>query len=52
MASHLRIPNKLTRIKDGPIVDAINAAWTAAHPGAGNLIVAGTDDDACPELPV
>jgi hypothetical protein len=39
-------PNQLTRIKDGPIIDAINAAWTAAHPGAGNLIVAGTDDDA------
>ncbi|HET7050938.1 MAG TPA: alkaline phosphatase family protein [Solirubrobacteraceae bacterium] len=38
-------PNQLTRIKDGPIIDAINAAWTAAHPGAGNLIVAGTDDD-------
>jgi Type I phosphodiesterase / nucleotide pyrophosphatase len=38
-------PNELTRIKDGPIIDAINAAWTAAHPGAGNLIVAGTDDD-------
>jgi hypothetical protein len=38
-------PNQLTRIKDGPIIDAINAAWTAAHPGASNLIVAGTDDD-------
>jgi hypothetical protein len=38
-------PNQLTRIKDGPIIDAINAAWTAAHPGSGNLIVAGTDDD-------
>ena len=38
-------PNQLTRIKDGPIIDAINAAWTAGHPGAGNLIVAGTDDD-------
>jgi hypothetical protein len=37
--------NQLTRIKDGPIIDAINAAWTAGHPGAGNLIVAGTDDD-------
>jgi hypothetical protein len=37
--------DQLTRIKDGPIIDAINAAWTAAHPGAGNLIVAGTDDD-------
>jgi hypothetical protein len=38
-------PNQLTRIKDGPIIDAINSAWTAGHPGAGNLIVAGTDDD-------
>src|SRR5262249_8819948 len=38
-------PLQLKRIKDGPIIDAINAAWTAAHPGAGNLIVAGTDDD-------
>jgi hypothetical protein len=38
-------PNQLTRIEDGPIIDAINAAWTAAHPGAGNLIVAGPDDD-------
>jgi hypothetical protein len=38
-------PNQLTRIDDGPIIAAINAAWTAAHPGAGNLIVAGTDDD-------
>jgi hypothetical protein len=38
-------PNQLTRIKDGPIISAINAAWTAAHPGAPNLIVAGTDDD-------
>jgi hypothetical protein len=38
-------PNQLTRIKDGPIISAINAAWSAAHPGAPNLIVAGTDDD-------
>ncbi len=38
-------PNQLTRIKDGPIIDAINAAWATAHPGAGNLIIAGTDDD-------
>jgi Type I phosphodiesterase / nucleotide pyrophosphatase len=38
-------PLLLKRIKDGPIIDAINAAWTAAHPGSGNLIVAGTDDD-------
>jgi hypothetical protein len=39
-------PNELTRIKDGPIIEAINAAWEAAHPGSGDLIVAGTDDDA------
>jgi hypothetical protein len=38
-------PLLLKRIKDGPIIAAINAAWTAAHPGSGNLIVAGTDDD-------
>jgi Type I phosphodiesterase / nucleotide pyrophosphatase len=39
-------PNSLTRIKDGPIIEAINAAWEAAHPGAGTLILAGVDDDA------
>jgi arylsulfatase A-like enzyme len=39
-------PNDLTRIDDGPIIDAINAAWKSAHPGAGDLIVGGTDDDA------
>jgi hypothetical protein len=39
-------PNQLTRIDDGPIIDGVNAAWTAAHPGAGPLIVSGTDDDA------
>jgi hypothetical protein len=39
-------PNQLTRIKDGPIIEAINNAWKEAHPGAGDLIVAGTDDDA------
>ncbi len=38
-------PNQLTRIPDGPIVAAINAKWTEAHPGAGPLIVYGTDDD-------
>jgi hypothetical protein len=39
-------PNALTRIDDGPIIDAINAAWKAVHPTAGKLIVAGVDDDA------
>ena len=37
-------PNELTRIKDGPIIEAINAAWKASHPTAGNVIVAGVDD--------
>lgn len=39
-------PDSLTRIKDGPIIEAINVAWDAAHPQAGALIVAGVDDDA------
>lgn len=39
-------PSSLVRIKDGPIIEAINEAWEVAHPGSGALIVAGTDDDA------
>jgi Type I phosphodiesterase / nucleotide pyrophosphatase len=39
-------PNQLTRIDDGPIMDGVNAAWAATHPGAAPLIAAGTDDDA------
>jgi hypothetical protein len=39
-------PDQLTRIKDGPIIEAIDTAWEEAHPGAGPLIVAGVDDDA------
>jgi hypothetical protein len=38
-------PLQLKRIKDGPIIDAINAAWTAQTGQKSNLIVAGTDDD-------
>lgn len=38
-------PTKLVTVKDGPIIDAINAAWAQAHPGNTKLIVAGTDDD-------
>jgi hypothetical protein len=38
-------PNDLARVPDGPIISAINAAWTAAHPGAGNLVIFSTDDD-------
>ncbi len=38
-------PNTLARVPDSPIITAINAAWTAAHRGAGNLIIFSTDDD-------
>jgi hypothetical protein len=38
-------PNLIRRIKDGPIITAINAAWAASHPTNSTLIVAGTDDD-------
>jgi hypothetical protein len=38
-------PLLLKRIKDGPIIDAINAAWTAQTGDPNNLIIAGTDDD-------
>ena len=38
-------PLQLKRIADGPIIGAINAAWTAQTGDQNNLIVAGTDDD-------
>jgi hypothetical protein len=38
-------PLQLKRIPDGPIIDAINAAWTAQTNDPNPLIVAGTDDD-------
>jgi hypothetical protein len=38
-------PLLLKRIMDGPIISAINAAWTAKTGDENNLIVAGTDDD-------
>ena len=38
-------PNDLARVPDAPIIAAVNAAWTAAHPGAGALVVFSTDDD-------
>jgi hypothetical protein len=31
-------PSALTRVDDGPIIDGLNAAWKAAHPGAGDLV--------------
>jgi hypothetical protein len=38
-------PNALARVDDSVIINAINAAWTAAHPGAGSLVIFSTDDD-------
>jgi hypothetical protein len=38
-------PLLLKRIADGPIIAAINAAWTAKTGDQNKLIVAGTDDD-------
>jgi hypothetical protein len=39
-------PAALTRIPDGPLIAGLNAAWDAAHPGAGPLVAQATDDDA------
>jgi hypothetical protein len=38
-------PDDLARVPDSPIISGINAAWTAAHPGAGALVIFSTDDD-------
>ncbi|MCL2515196.1 MAG: sulfatase-like hydrolase/transferase, partial [Microbacteriaceae bacterium] len=38
-------PNQLVTVPDGPIIDAVNAAWAQTHPSNTKLIVAGTDDD-------
>lgn len=38
-------PGALTRIDDGAIIDALNAAWSAAHPHAAKLVAFATDDD-------
>jgi arylsulfatase A-like enzyme len=39
-------PSALTRIPDGPIIDALNAAWKAAHPTAVQpLAVFSINDD-------
>ena len=38
-------PSALTRIPDGPIIDALNAAWAAGHPGAADLVAFAIDDD-------
>jgi hypothetical protein len=38
-------PAALTRIPDGPIIDAINAAWATTHPDNPKLVVFAVDDD-------
>jgi arylsulfatase A-like enzyme len=38
-------PSALTRIPDGPIIDALNAAWQSAHPAAAAPLVAFSIDD-------
>jgi hypothetical protein len=38
-------PAQLTRIDDGPIIDAVNAAWAATHPKATAPLVTFTVDD-------
>ncbi|WP_316771882.1 alkaline phosphatase family protein [Streptomyces sasae] len=39
-------PRSLTRIDDGPLLDGLDSAWKAAHPGAGDLVAHAVDDDA------
>ncbi len=39
-------PSALTRIDDGPLLDGLNSAWRAAHPGAADLVAHSVDDDA------
>ncbi len=38
-------PSALTRIPDGPIIDALNAAWHGAHPASADALVAFSIND-------
>jgi hypothetical protein len=38
-------PADLNRIDDGALLDGLNAAWTAAHPGADKLVAHSAADD-------
>nr|WP_250279928.1 alkaline phosphatase family protein [Frankia sp. Cppng1_Ct_nod] len=38
-------PAALTRVDDGPVIDGLNTAWTAGHPGAAPLVAFAVDDD-------
>jgi hypothetical protein len=47
-AKHAQSPQDLAslrRVDDGGIVDAVNAAWAANHPGAPALVAFSVDDD-------
>jgi hypothetical protein len=37
--------SQLQRIDDGPIIEGVNAAWAAEHPGTPTLVVQEADDD-------
>ncbi len=39
-------PDALTRVDDGKLLDGLDAAWQARHPGAGKLVAGSVDDDA------
>jgi hypothetical protein len=48
-AKHGQSPEDLAslrRVDDGAIIDSLDAAWTAAHPGAAALVAFAVDDDA------
>ena len=50
-AKHGQSPEDLTslrRVDDGAIIGALDAAWTAAHPGAAPLVAFAVDDDVMP----
>lgn len=39
------LPQQLRRVDDSAIITALDAAWTAAHPGAKDLVAFSVDDD-------
>jgi hypothetical protein len=39
------LPQQLRRVDDGAIITALNAAWSAHHPGAKDLVAFSVDDD-------
>jgi hypothetical protein len=38
-------PDALRRIDEGPLLDGLNSAWRAKHPGSADLVAHSTDDD-------